>query len=103
MSALDEADRLVKSGPAHRQRIDVAGQARRVEGSMHATRHTALSGTVNAGVPLAVVSRVPGHESINTTIDVYGHVSEQSGRDAVDAAAGALGLGQRVLSASDDS
>lgn len=60
---------------------------------MHATRHTALSGMVNAGVPLAVVSRVAGHESINITIDVYGHVSEQSARDAVDAAAGALGLG----------
>ena len=48
---------------------------------------------VNAGVPLAVASRVAGHESINITIDVYGHVSEQSARDAVDAAAGALGLG----------
>ncbi|WP_186811383.1 tyrosine-type recombinase/integrase [Cellulomonas persica] len=64
-----------------------------VEGSMHATRNTALSGMVNAGVPLAVVSRVAGHESINITIDVYGHVSEQSARDAVDAAVGALGHG----------
>ncbi|MGY4642535.1 integrase [Cellulomonas sp. URHB0016] len=60
---------------------------------MHAARHTALSGMVNAGVPLAVVSRVAGHESITITIDVHRHVREPSARDAVDAAAGALGLG----------
>lgn len=63
-----------------------------VEGSMHATRHTALSSMVNAGVPMPVVSRVAGHESINITVDIYGHVSEQAARDAVAAAASSLGL-----------
>ncbi|MCR6690060.1 site-specific integrase [Cellulomonas sp.] len=63
-----------------------------VQGSMHATRHTALSSMVNAGVPMPVVSRVAGHESINITVDIYGHVSEQAARDAVAAAASSLGL-----------
>jgi integrase len=64
-----------------------------VGGSMHATRHTSLTSMVNAGVPMAVVSRVAGHESITTTVDLYGHVSERAARDAVAAAASALGLG----------
>jgi integrase len=67
-----------------------------VDGSMHATRHTALSSMVSAGVPMSVVSRVAGHESINITVDIYGHVSEQAARDAVAAAASSLGLGRAV-------
>ncbi len=60
---------------------------------MHATRYTALTSMVNAGVPMSVVSRLAGHEAINITIDIYGHASEAAARDAVGAAAVALGLG----------
>ena len=63
-----------------------------IGGSLHALRHTALTSMATSGVPLAVVSRVAGHESITTTIDLYGHVTEQAARDAVAAAAGSLGL-----------
>ena len=44
------------------------------------------------GVPLAVLSRPAGHESITTTIDLYGHVSEDAALHAVPAAAARLGL-----------
>ncbi|WP_028048233.1 site-specific integrase [Cellulomonas sp. URHD0024] len=63
-----------------------------VTGSLHTLRHTALTAMAVAGVPLSVVSRVAGHESITTTIDLYGHVSESAARDAVAAAAAQLGL-----------
>ena len=35
-----------------------------IGGSLHALRHSALTGMAVAGVPLAVVSRIAGHESI---------------------------------------
>lgn len=41
---------------------------------------------------MSVVSRIAGHESITTTIDLYGHLTEQAARDAVAAAAGSMGL-----------
>jgi integrase len=67
-------------------------EAADVGGSLHTFRHTALTGMALAGVPLPVVSRVAGHESISTTMDLYGHLSEPSARDAVAAAAASLGL-----------
>ena len=63
-----------------------------VPGSLHALRHTGLTGMALAGVPLTVVSRIAGHESISTTIDLYGHVTEQAAHEAVAAAATNLGL-----------
>jgi hypothetical protein len=45
-----------------------------------------------AGVPLSVVSRTAGHEAITTTVDLYGHVSEDATRDAVEALSRRLGL-----------
>src|SRR6478609_4650997 len=44
-------------------------------GSVHTLRHTALTGMLLAGVPLLVVSRLAGHESIQITADLYGHVT----------------------------
>ena len=72
--------------------FDRVVKAAGVGGSLHSLSHTALSRMAVAGVPLTVVSRVAGHESITTTIDLYGHVSEQSARDAVAAPAAGLGL-----------
>lgn len=69
-----------------------AEDAKGIGGSLHSLRHTALTSMATSGVPLSVVSRVAGHESITTTIDLYGHLTEQAARDAVAAAAGSLGL-----------
>jgi integrase len=63
-----------------------------VGGSLHTLRHTALTAMAVAGVPLSVVSRTAGHESITTTVDLYGHVSEDATRDAVEALSRRLGL-----------
>ncbi|MFI2102479.1 tyrosine-type recombinase/integrase [Isoptericola sp. NPDC019693] len=63
-----------------------------VGGSLHTLRHTALTAMAVAGVPLSVVSRTAGHESITTTVDLYGHVSEEASRDAVELLSAHLGL-----------
>lgn len=68
--------------------VDKAGTG----GSLHTLRHTARSGTAKAGVPLPVVSRSAGHESISTTVDLYGHLTDDASRDAMNRGAGALGL-----------
>jgi integrase len=40
----------------------------------HALRHTCGSWMLNAGVPITAVSRHLGHESIQVTVDIYGHL-----------------------------
>lgn len=41
---------------------------------IHDLRHTYASWMLNAGVPIPVVSRQLGHESIQITVDVYGDI-----------------------------
>lgn len=52
---------------------------------IHTLRHTAATLMLNAGVPMATVSRIMGHASIQVTVDLYGHVSPDVARDAFDA------------------
>ena len=54
-------------------------------------RHSAASAILSHGVPLKVVSEIPGHSSIAITGDVYGHVSPDVSRDAVAILSAALG------------
>lgn len=42
---------------------------------VHDLRHTWASWAIQRGVPLPVIQRQMGHESITTTIDVYGHLA----------------------------
>lgn len=58
---------------------------------LHDLRHTCASWLIQAGVPLPVVSRHLGHESIQVTVDVYGHIDRTSAQAAADAIAAALG------------
>lgn len=58
---------------------------------IHDLRHTCASWLIQAGVPLPVVSRHLGHESIQVTVDVYGHIDRTSAQAAADAIAAALG------------
>ena len=39
---------------------------------------------LEAGIPIHIVSRQLGHSSINVTADVYGHVSDDGARAAME-------------------
>ena len=58
--------------------------------TIHDLRHTHASMLIKAGVPLPVIQRRLGHESIQTTIDVYGHLDASAGAVAAEAANRAL-------------
>ncbi len=55
---------------------------------IHDLRHSHASWLIAAGVPLPVIQRRMGHESIQTTVDVYGHLAP----DALEIAARATSL-----------
>jgi integrase len=70
----------------------------------HDCRHTHASWLIAAGVPLVVVQRRLGHESIQTTADRYGHLAPESyalGAAAADAAVTEI-LGEIEPSARED-
>lgn len=55
---------------------------------VHDLRHTCASWLIQAGRPLPAVQQHLGHESITTTVQVYGHLDRSSGKgnaDAIDA------------------
>jgi integrase len=68
--------------------------------TIHDLRHTHASMLIRAGVPLPVIQRRLGHESIQTTIDVYGHLDASAGALAAEATDRALAdLGPALRSA----
>ncbi|MDH6410054.1 integrase [Aurantimicrobium minutum] len=60
--------------------------------SLHTLRHSAATAMLNTGTPMHVVSRILGHSSISITVDTYGHITEDSQRDAMDGLSSALGF-----------
>ena len=50
----------------------------------HDLRHTHATMMLAAGVPVHVVQSRLGHESVQTTVDIYGHVMRSSDADASD-------------------
>jgi integrase len=46
---------------------------------IHDLRHTCASWLLNAGTPIQVVQAQLGHESIQTTVDRYGHIDRRQG------------------------
>ena len=50
---------------------EITGKRPRV----HDARHTYASWAIQAGIPLPVIQRQMGHESITTTVDTYGHLA----------------------------
>jgi len=50
----------------------------------HTIRHVVATRLLDAGVPMHVVSRVLGHDSIDTTVDVYGHLAEAGRKSAME-------------------
>lgn len=71
-----------------RVRAKEAGLAKRPR--VHDLRHTNASWLIQAGVPLTVVQRHLGHESIQTTSDRYGHLDRKSSRVVADVVGEAL-------------
>jgi integrase len=45
-----------------------------VDGHLHMFRHTFATRQLHAGVSIAVVSKLLGHGSISTTLNIYAHV-----------------------------
>ena len=57
---------------------------------VHDLRHSNASWLIQAGVPLTVIQRHLGHESIQTTSDRYGHLDRSSSRVVADVVGEAL-------------
>lgn len=53
---------------------------------LHDLRHSHVAWLISAGVPLAVIQARLGHESIKTTVDVYGHLLPETQVAAAEAA-----------------
>jgi integrase len=49
-------------------------KAKVVDGHLHMFRHTFATRQLHAGVPVAVVSKLLGHGSVSTTLNIYAHV-----------------------------
>jgi integrase len=58
---------------------------------VHTLRHSAATTWLENGVNLKAVSELLGHSNISTTADIYGHVTEQTARDAMDRLSMVLG------------
>jgi integrase len=54
-------------------------------------RHTCASWMIAERVPLTVVQRHLGHESIATTVNLYGHLDRKDAEAAADLIGGRLG------------
>ncbi|MFB0632826.1 tyrosine-type recombinase/integrase [Streptomyces sp. AB3(2024)] len=52
--------------------------------TVHDLRHLAATITITAGVPLTVVSKTLRHSTLSTTANIYGHLTQQAAREAVD-------------------
>jgi integrase len=73
--------------------IEVAAKAAGVgHVGVHTLRHSAAVAWLEAGVHIKAVADLLGHSSIAITGDVYGHVSDETARAAVEGLSGALGL-----------
>ncbi len=57
---------------------------------LHTLRPSAASVLLTGGAPLKVVSEILGHSSIAITGDIYGHVSPDVARQAMDTLGDAL-------------
>jgi integrase len=78
----------LRSGPFHTRVWQPAVKAANlgVKPRVHDLRHSHASALIAAGVSLPVVQRRLGHESIQTTIDVYGHLAPDAYAGATEAA-----------------
>ena len=72
--------------------ISTAAKASGMTGvGLHTLRHSFATHMLEAGVPLHTVSELLGHSSVAVTGDVYGHVSTEGARSAVERLSAAMG------------
>ena len=72
--------------------ISTAAKALGMSGvGMHRLRHSFATHMLAAGVPLHTVSEPLGHSFVAVTGDVYGHVSTEGARSAVERLSAAMG------------
>jgi integrase len=57
-----------------------------IEFDPHWCRHSAATRMLRDGVPIEVVSTLLGHSSVTTTLSVYGHLSAEDARRALEKA-----------------
>ncbi|BCJ55866.1 site-specific integrase [Actinoplanes sp. NBRC 14428] len=57
---------------------------------VHDLRHLAATIMLSAGVPIAMVSKTLRHKNLATTVDIYGHLTQEVAQEAVEATATAL-------------
>jgi integrase len=58
--------------------------------TIHSLRHSSASWLIDKGLPLPIIQRRLGHESITTTVNVYGHLMPGALSEAASAASDAL-------------
>jgi integrase/recombinase XerD len=68
------------------------GKLRVADGNLHMFRHTFATRQLHAGIPIAVVSRLFGHASISTTLNIYAHVLAEHLEEFVRRRAKVLGI-----------
>ncbi len=72
---------------ALRRSLKKASQKAGVEGfHPHVTRHTYASNIVRSGCDIKTASQLVRHASVQTTLDIYTHTTEQSKREAIEQA-----------------
>lgn len=71
--ARDEIGRRPEVGRGSEEVTITVGPGKRPR--IHDLRHTFASWAIRASVPLPVLQRQLGHESIQTTVDRYGHLA----------------------------
>ncbi|MFE5853585.1 tyrosine-type recombinase/integrase [Streptomyces sp. NPDC056500] len=59
---------------------------------LHDLRHTHVAWLIGAGIPLPAIQARLGHESIQTTVDRYGHLVRELDSDIIAAVDAAMGL-----------
>jgi integrase len=73
--------------------LNIAARKAGLEGiGLHTLRHSAATAMLEANTPILNVSRMLGHSSIAITIDLYGHVNDESMRQAINGLSKALGF-----------
>jgi len=78
---------------------DLVGRLRRrtaIDFDPHWLRHTYATELLRRGTPIETVSKLLGHASITTTVDIYGHLTPQDARRALEAAGWLDGRGVQL-------
>lgn len=87
-----ESGRPVEPRNVYRAVASAAEKAKLEGVGVHTLRHSAATAWLENGVHLKAVSELLGHASIGITADIYGHVSDETARGAMDVLAAALGM-----------